>query len=140
MENKSNMELIKEYIETCPLLENGKINVDYLKDKPQNYSIDKTPSNPIYKDYRDGSCLKQIIFDFTVQAPLSTKSIDNLANSKFCDDFMIWIEKENRKGNQPKIRGVQWIKCTSPGYILGKTETTAIYIIQMQVVYREEAL
>ncbi len=140
MENKSNMELIKEYIETCPLLKNGKINVDYLKDKPQSYSIDRTPNKPVYKDYRDGSCLKQITFDFTVQAPLSSQTIVNLANSKFCEDFMSWIEVNNRKRVLPDIKGIQWIKCTSPGYILGKTETTAIYIIQMQVVYREEAL
>lgn len=140
MENKSNMELIKEYIEMCQLLKNGKINVDYLKDKPQSYSIDRTPTNPVYKDYRDGSCLKQITFDFTVQAPLSNQAIVNLANSKFCDDFMNWIEVNNRNRVLPKIKGIQWIRCTSPGYILGKTETTAIYIIQMQVVYKQEAL
>lgn len=120
MEDKSNMELIKEYIETCPLLENGKINVDYLKDDIQSYSIDRQVYNPIYKQYRDGGVLKQIIFDFTVQAPLSSDAIDNLANSKFCDDFMDWIEKENRKGNKPKIKGVQWIKCTSPRIHFGK--------------------
>lgn len=140
MENKSNMELIKEYIEMCQLLKNGKINVDYLKDKPQSYSIDRTPTNPVYKDYRDGSCLKQITFDFTVQAPLSNQAIVNLANSKFCDDFMNWIEVNNRNRVLPKIKGIQWIRCTSPGYILGKTETTAIYIIQMQVVYKQEVL
>jgi len=44
---KSQMEKIKEFIETCPLLKKGKINVDYLKDKPQSYSIDRTPVNPI---------------------------------------------------------------------------------------------
>lgn len=119
MENKSNMELIKEYIETCPLLENGKINVDYLKDDIQSYSIDRQVSDPIYKKYKDGGTLKQVVFDFTVQAPLSTKSIDNLANSKFCDDFMTWIAEENRKNNQPKISGVQWIKCTSPRLYFG---------------------
>lgn len=140
MENKSNMELIKEYIETCTLLKNGKINVDYLKDKPQSYSIDRTPSNPIYKEYRDGGNLMQITFDFTVQAPLSSQAIVNIANSKFCEDFMNWIKENNRNRILPDIKGIQWIKCTSPGYILGKTETTAIYIIQMQVVYREEAL
>ena len=140
MSDKSNIEIIKEYIETCPLLKNGKINVDYLKDKPQSYSIDITPNNPIYKEYKDGTKLKQITFDFTVQAPLSTQVIVNLANSKFCEDFMNWIEVKNREEILPNIIGIQWIKCTSPGYILGKTETTAIYIIQMQVVYRQEAI
>lgn len=114
MENKSNMELIKEYIETCKLLKNGKINVDYLKDKPQSYSIDRIPTNPIYKEYKDGGNLIQITFDFTVQAPLSSQAIVNLANSKFCEDFMNWIKENNRKGNKPKIKGIQWIKCTSP--------------------------
>ena len=40
MAEKSKIELIKEFIETCPLLKNGKVNVDYIKDKPQSYSID----------------------------------------------------------------------------------------------------
>ena len=41
------MELIKEFIETCPYLKNGKVNVDYIKDKPQSYSIDETPVDPV---------------------------------------------------------------------------------------------
>ncbi len=140
MSDKSNIEKIKEYIETCPLLNNGKISVDYLKGKPQSYSIDRTTSNPVYKEYKDGTKLMQITFDFTVQTILSTQVIDNLINSKFCEDFTNWIEVNNRKGILPNIPGIQWIKCTSPGYILGTTETTAIYIIQMQVVYRQEAI
>ena len=39
---KSKMELIKDFIETCPLLEGDKINVDYLKDEIYSYSIDRT--------------------------------------------------------------------------------------------------
>lgn len=111
---KSKMQSIKEYIETCPLLNKGKINVDYLKGKPQSYSIDRTPTNPIYKQYSDGGAQKQITFDFNVQASLSSRVIDNLANSKFCDDFMDWIEENNRKGILPEINGIQWIRCTSP--------------------------
>ena len=34
--SKSKMELIKEWIETCPYLKGGKINVDYLRDKLQH--------------------------------------------------------------------------------------------------------
>ena len=108
------MELITEYIETCNLLENGKINVDYLEDDIVSYSVDRTPLNPVYKQYSDGSTLKQIAFDFTVQVPLSSRAIDNLVNSKFCEDFMCWIEVNNRNRVLPKIKGIQWIKCTSP--------------------------
>lgn len=134
---KSKIELIKEYIEKCPLLKKGKIDVDYLQDDIDSYSIDRTPSNPIVKKYNDGSAIEQITFDFTVQAPLSSNTIDNLVNSKFCEDFMEWIEKQNKQRILPNIPEVQSIRCTSPGYILQKTETQAVYIIQMNCQYYE---
>lgn len=137
MENKSKMELIKEFIETCPLLKNGKINVDYLKDKPQSYSIDETPSNTILNQFKDGGMRKQILFNFSMQADFSV--LENIKNSKFCDDFTEWIEKQDNKRNLPKINGIDWIKCTGRGTVLQTTETTAIYVIPMQVAYIQEA-
>ena len=138
MEEKSYIQLIKEWIETCILLNNGKINVDYLKDDINNYSIDQTPVNPIVKTYTDGGTLKQITFDFSVQAPLSSKSMVNLINSKFCEDFMAWIEEQNKSNNLPEIPGITQIMCTSPGYVLHKTETMAIYVIQLNCQYYKD--
>lgn len=138
MTDKSKMEKIKEYIETCPLLEGDKINVDYLDDEVYSYSIDKTPSNPVLKKFNDGrGGKKQITFDFTVTAPISSRVVTNLANSKFGEDFMEWIEAQQRLRNLPQINGAFSIECTSPSYILQKTETTAIYIIQINFTYYE---
>lgn len=135
---KSKMERIKEYIETCPLLDGDKINVDYLKDKVYSYSIDRTPSSPEVKHFIDGKGGKyHITFDFSVTAPLSSKVVTNLANSKFGEDFTEWIKTQNRLKNFPKIDGAFSIKCTSPSYVLQKTETTAIYIIQIDFTYYE---
>lgn len=112
---KSKMELIKEFIETCPLLSGGKINVDYLEDDIDSYSIDQTPVNPEINRFVDGRGGKyRIAFDFSVTAPISSKSIVNLANSKFCEDFQEWIKEQNQKKNFPKIDGAFSIKCTSP--------------------------
>lgn len=133
---KSKMELIKEFIETCPLLKNGKVNIDYIKDKPQSYSIDETPVNPILQNYSDGGRQIQIQFDFSVQANFSV--LENIKNSKFCDDFTNWIYEQDKIGNLPKINNICWIKCTGRGTILQTTETTAIYVIPMQVVYEED--
>lgn len=138
MADKSKMELIKEYIETCPLLDGDKINVDYLDDEVYSYSIDRTPSNPILKKFNDGmGGKKQITFDFTVTAPISSRVVNNLANSIFGEDFMEWIKEQQRLRNLPKINGAFSIECTSPSYILQKTEITAIYIIQMNFTYYE---
>lgn len=118
---KSKMQLIKEWIETCPHLNGGKISVDYLKDKAQSYSIDRTPVQPEVSNFVDGRGGKrQIAFDFSVTAPLSSQSITNLANSKFCEDFMKWVSEQNRLKNFPQIDGAFSIKCTSPRIYLAK--------------------
>ncbi len=118
---KSKMELIKEWIETCPLLKGGKISVDYLKDKPQSYSIDRTPVQPEISNFIDGGGGKrQIAFDFSVTAPISSQSIVNLANSKFCEDFTAWVSTQNRIKSFPKINGAFSVKCTSPRLHLTK--------------------
>lgn len=136
MAEKSKMDLIKEFIETCPLLKKGKVNVDYIKDKPQSYSIDETPSTTILIQYPDGGSRNQILFDFSIQANFSV--LENIKNSKFCDDFFNWIKEQDKIGTLPKIDGICWIKCIGRGTILQTTDTTAIYVIPMQAVYDED--
>ena len=132
----SKMQKIKEWIETCPLLEGNKINVDYLDDDVYSYSIDKTPTQPQVEKFIDGIGGKyQITFDFTVQLPLSPDIIDNLTNSQFGEDFMEWIETQNMLDNLPDIDGAFSIECTSPNYVLQKQDTIVMYIIQMNFTY-----
>lgn len=135
MAEKSKMELIKEFIETCPYLKEGKINVDYLKEDINSYAIVQATTTPIVTQYRDGGSIRQIAFDFVVQAPISSRNIENLANSKFGEDFMEWIEGQDDNRNLPKIANIQHIQCTSPSYILQRTNTQATYIIQMNCTY-----
>lgn len=137
MEEKSKMVLIKEFIETCPLLNNGKVNLDYIKEKPQSYSIDEIPVEPVLNEFRDSGRRMQIQFDFSIQSDFSI--VENINNSKFCDDFIKWIYEQDNNGNLPKIDGIDWIKCLGRGTIERTTETTAIYSIPMQVAYIEES-
>ena len=137
MEEKSNMELIGEFIETCPLLNKGKVNLDFIDSDPQSYSIDETPVDPVLNYFKDGGRRLQIQFDFSIQANFSV--LENVKNSKFCDNFMKWIYEQNEKDNLPKIEGIDWIKCLGRGTITRTSDTTAIYSIPMQVAYIEEA-
>lgn len=132
---KSKMELIKEFIETCPCLKKGKVNVDYIKNNPQSYSIDETPVDPVLVNFRDGGRRLQIQFDFSIQANFSV--LENIKNSKFCDDFTDWIYEQDKIGNLPKIDNICWIKCLGRGTIQQTTESTAIYVIPMQIAYDE---
>lgn len=137
MEEKSKMEIIKEFIETCPYLENGKVNLDFIDSDPQSYSLDETPVDPVLNEFRDGGKRLQIQFDFSIQANFST--LENIKNSKFCDNFINWIYIQNNMENLPKIEGIDWIKCLGRGTITQTTDTAAIYSIPMQVAYIEEA-
>ena len=136
MEEKSYMQLIGEFIETCPYLKNGKVNLDYIEEKEQSYSIDETPVNPVLANFRDGGRRLQIQFDFSIQSNFSV--LENIKNSQFCVDFTNWIYEQNKKENLPKVEGTVWIKCLGRGTILQTTETTAIYVIPMQVAYDED--
>lgn len=134
-EEKGKMQRIKEFIEKCNLLKGGKVNVDYLKDKLYSYSIDETPTTTTIQKFADGGCRKRINFDFSIQAPFN--ALENINNSKFCDDFTQWIEEQNRNENLPDIEGAEELGCNR-GTILQTTETTAIYVIPMYLIYVEE--
>ena len=136
MAEKSKIELIRDFIQTCPYLKNGKVNVDYIKDKAQSYSIDETPVDPVLQNFLDGGRRLQIQFDFSIQANFSV--LENIKNSKFCDDFTDWIYEQNKQENLPKIDGAVWIKCLGRGTILQTTDSTAIYVIPIQVAYEED--
>ena len=137
MEEKSKMKLIGEFIETCPYLEDGKVNLDFIDSDPQSYSVDETVVDPVLNYFRDGGRRLQIQFDFSIQANFS--DVENIKNSKFCDNFTKWIYEQNEKGNLPKIEGIDWIKCLGRGTITRSSDTTAIYSIPIQVAYIEEA-
>lgn len=133
------MNAIREWINTFTILNNQTINVDYLKEAIYQYSIDRTPSTLWVKKFVDGTGgLKQVTFDFSVSLPLSSKALDNLINSKFCDDFVGIVDKKNKNKDLPDIEGAFKIECTSNGYLLQKTSTTAIYIIQLNFQYYSE--
>ena len=134
-DSKPIIESIRDYILSCDFLKDGKVNIDYIKDKPQSYSVDETPAEPVLNYFRDGGRRLQILFDFSIQASFSV--LENIKNSKFCDNFFKWIYEQNKTGNLPKIENVDWIKCLGRGTISQTAENTAIYTIPMQVAYTE---
>lgn len=133
------MSAIREWINEFSILSDTSVNVDYLKEDVYQYSIDRTPSSLWVKKFVDGTGgLRQVTFDFSISLPLSSKALDNLVNSKFCEDFVEVVDRRNKNKDLPEIEGAFKIECTSEGYLLQKTATTAIYIIQLNFQYYKE--
>lgn len=131
------IDAIKEYIETCPCLANGKINVDYLSEKATEYAIEPIPIQTVLKEYLDGTKRRQFGFVFTSVNSYGQDVLQNLLNSRFYEDFSDWIEENNQNDILPDIEGIESIKCTSPGYAFQTSIDTARYQIQMKIIYEK---
>ena len=132
------IESIREYINKCPALEKFNLNVNYLEDDFDSYSIEETPCEPILKRYIDGSTKEQYQFTFSSKEPYSSDVIGNLDNSGFYEDFSNWIETNNKQHILPELeKGLEstQIKILSSPYCVEATEDKAIYQIQLNLIY-----
>ena len=136
------IESIREYISGCPLLKNGVLlNVDRLGDTEIEYTIDGEITNPILRQYVDGSSLRQFNFIFASREKYGSDTLQNIANSGFYEDFADWIENQSNSGNLPildKYRIPQYIEVQSSGYVFDTDDSTARYQIQLNFVYYQD--
>ena len=133
---------LKKYFKACPLLKGGKINIDSLGEAPASYSIDTLSNDTSIKKYADGGELRQYGFAFRSREPIDEVGLQNLENVQFYDHLEAWIEEQNDAGNYPEPNGDIWSKCSvqrveplKSGYFVNSTGTTAMYEIQLRVVY-----
>lgn len=132
------IEAIKEYINNCPALKEYNVNVNYLEDDFDSFSIEETPCNPVLKRYIDGSSKRQCQFVFTSKEPYSSDVICNIDNSNFYEEFSNWIETNNKEGIFPLLEeGLEptQIKVISSPYVITADEDKAIYQVQMNLIY-----
>lgn len=132
------IEAIRDYISNCPALETFNVNINYLEDDYDSFSIEETPCDPVLRRYIDGSMKKQCQFVFTSKEPYSSDVICNINNSNFYEEFSNWIESNNRNSILPVLEeGLEssQIKVISSPYVISTEESKAIYQIQLQLNY-----
>ena len=80
MSNKKIIESIREYIGnlSCMSTFTNAININYLSDDDDSFSIEEVPSQPIIKKYVDGSTVRQYQFIFTSKEPYSEEILQNI--------------------------------------------------------------
>ena len=139
MSNKKIIESIREYIGNldCISTFNTAINVNYLADDDNSFSIEEVPAQTIVKKYVDGSSIRQYQFIFTSKEPYSEEILQNIDNSSFYEDFANEIEEKNSKGDLPLLDNleVRSIEVTSNPYCVRATEDKAIYQINLNLKY-----
>lgn len=133
--SKAILDSIRDYIMECPLLHEGVLNVDYLPEEV-SYSIDSLQADPYFKKYVDGGGVRQKCFAITSKE-LYGDLVVNIQNSRFCQDFEEWVQKNNLNDKLPNLDGyiAQRLDITYSGALLYSDVGTGVYQIQLRLLY-----
>ena len=136
MSEKAIIDEVREYIAKCPhLKEFAEINVEYLLDRVNTYSINENAGyGPILNKFFIGS-ERQFLFTFDSKLHWNEDIQNNIDNSKFFENFRKWLETNNNKKIFPNIDGIYEIGATTNGYIFATNANEAIYRIQCYLNY-----
>lgn len=132
------IEAVRKYLEGCPLLNGGKLNVDFLPEEAATYSVDVVPVKPVVKAYLDGSSKRQFLFVFATRAYYGDHIRQQLDNLCLFENFEEWVDKQNHARNFPDLgdgRTVQKMEVTTSGYVFAPDTDTARYQIQCKLSY-----
>lgn len=135
------IEAIRTFILTCPFLQEGKVGIDFLSDKPMSYSIEPVPSTTILKEDILGNTVNQYLFQFSSRESWSESERENINNSGFYEKFYNWLKEQTNTGTFPDFgtnKQVLKIYASGNGFIQSTDAETAIYVIQCGIIYNEE--
>lgn len=118
-------------------VEYQQINVNFLSNDINNYSLDKIPTNTEVNQWIIGNTLKREVFSFRSRMNYSADVMSNIENIGFYELFEKIIKQNNDNNILPDIDGIQSISCLNCGTMNNAGTNTAEFDIQIQIEYRE---
>lgn len=136
------IDALEKYFIRCELLKDGALRVDYLGEKPVEYTIEVLPCDPVVKRYLGGSTVRQYLFAFGSREFYSQERLQNIQNSAFYERLADWVETRSMSGILPELPDgmeAQQLEVVSSGYLFDGSMTNARYQIQLRLLYFKEA-
>lgn len=136
------IDALEKYFIGCELLKDGALRVDYLGEKPVEYTIEVLPCDPAVKRYLGGSTVRQYLFAFGSREFYSQERLQNIQNSAFYERLADWVETKSMSGVLPELPDgmeAQQLEVVSSGYLFDGSMTNARYQIQLRLLYFKEA-
>lgn len=136
------IDALEKYFIGCELLKDGALRVDYLGEKPVEYTIEVLPCDPVVKWYLGGSTVRQYLFAFGSREFYSQERLQNIQNSAFYERLADWVETKSMSGVLPELPDgmeAQQLEVVSSGYLFDGSMTNARYQIQLRLLYFKEA-
>ena len=113
------------------------INVNFLSDEVDNYSLDKIPTETEVNSWIIGDVLHRDVYSFRGRMNYSADAVENIENIGFFETFEKIIRTNNENGILPDIKGIESIRCLNSGTMNNANTNTAEFDIQIQIEYRE---
>lgn len=136
------IESVREWLKEFSGL-SGRLDVDFLGEDADTYSIDTIPSEEVIKRYKDGGCVKQFQFAVSSRRFYDQNIAQNIENLKFFEDLGAWVEERAKARKLPVMDGgktAQKIVVTSTAYpFIISEDGKARYQMQMRLEYYKEA-
>lgn len=132
------MENVRAWLRTYPGLD-GRLDVDFLDEEADTYSVDTIPCEEILKRYKDGSTVKQFQFAVSSRRYYEQNIKQNLSNLEFFEGLTSWVEQKAQARELPEMDGnrtAQRIIVTSTAYpFIVSEDGKARYQLQMRLEY-----
>ena len=111
------------------------LNANMLSNEPNNYSLDKIPTEKTITKWIIGTTIQRDVYSFRSRMSYSQDTLQNLENMGFFEEFEDLIESNNRKGVLPEIENIRSIECLNCGTMNYAETNTAEFDIQIQITY-----
>lgn len=115
----------------------GEMNINFLSNEPNNYSLDKIPVVTEVQKWIIGDTLYRDVYSFRSRMNYSADTMTNIENIGFYETFEKIIKQKNDSNDLPDIDGIQSINCLNCGTLNRANTNTAEFDIQIQIEYRE---
>lgn len=135
------IECVRNWLKQYPALK-GRLDVDFLGENADTYSVDTIPCEEIIKRYKDGSTIKQFQFAVSSRCFYEQNIKQNIKNLSIFEGLTAWIEQKSRARELPQMdnnRTALKIIVTSTAYPFVVSEDgKARYQLQMRLEYFTE--
>ncbi len=115
----------------------GEMNINFLSNESNNYSLDKIPVQTTVEKWITGYTLYRDVYNFRSRMNYSADTMTNIENIGFYETFEKIIKQKNDSNDLPDIQGIQSISCLNCGTMNNANTNTAEFDIQIQIEYRE---
>lgn len=143
MPQVNNIEHLREWFRACPHLnDRNRLRVDYISEKPTEYSIFATPST---KNYRENVLGELVLTErqtqnyvFMSRNHYGSDTVQNIETEGWYQDIIEWILEQNRLRNFPGINEGEVVSVTATltVQVVEASPDNALYQIPISITYK----